>query len=170
MTERGAFTLPHGARVLEIGCAEADWISPTKQARKDLHITGIDWRGVKRLTADKMVMGDARERDRFQHQSFDRIVSISAMEHIGLGAYDDPIDDNGDSVVMANCLYWLKPGGQMYFDVPYRQSYIEHKQYRGYDDEAIARRLLQGWQELARHVFTANHPDSPYVALVATPA
>ena len=44
----GGFDFPSNARVLEIGCAEADWMTPMLALRPDLQITGIDWRLCKR--------------------------------------------------------------------------------------------------------------------------
>jgi hypothetical protein len=48
--------LPKGARVLEIGCAEADWLSSMREARPDLYLVGIDQRVTgDRKAADELV-------------------------------------------------------------------------------------------------------------------
>jgi hypothetical protein len=46
--DSGWIYFPQHARVLEIGCAEADWQTPMLALRPDLQITGVDWRAVAR--------------------------------------------------------------------------------------------------------------------------
>jgi hypothetical protein len=98
--EAGHVPLPKHAKVLEIGCAEADWLTPMKQERNDLHLTGIDWRPCERPGASVLIQGDVLAHD-FAKESFDVVVLVSALEHIGLGGYDnDPLDPDGDTHVM----------------------------------------------------------------------
>ena len=54
--ESGLISFPPNARVLEIGCAEADWMTPMLALRPDLDIVGIDWRGCKR--PGQVIKGD----------------------------------------------------------------------------------------------------------------
>lgn len=138
-----------------------------KQVRPDLHITGIDVRACDRPAADAVIQGDVLTHD-FPAECFDAIVFISSLEHIGLGAYGDPIDADGDTHAVQRGTGWLRPGGLVYFDVPYGQTYEVTGKYRRYNDVAIASRLLPGWQERMRYVAHVDHPDSPYVAIVAT--
>src|SRR6185503_14384694 len=113
------FDFNPGAKVLEIGCAEADWLTPMKATRPDLHLTGIDWRGCKRPGADALMRGNVLEQS-FERRCFDAVVLISALEHIGLGHYEkDPTDADGDIACMRRVWQWLKPGGFVYFDVPW---------------------------------------------------
>lgn len=160
-------SFPPNARVLEIGCAEADWQTPMLALRPDLRITGLDWRACER--PGTTVQGDVMRLDTFPRESFDCIVSVSAIEHVGLGFYEgDPQFASGDIVAMVNAGYWLKPGGWMYLDVPYRpDGYLENGQYRGYDDDAVQTRLIVPGFTL-KHWARCNveHPDSPYMALL----
>lgn len=168
------FEFPHGARVLEIGAAEADWVAPMKTLRPDLHITCVDQRQAFRPLADVVLIGDVRRRDLFSPQTFDCIVSVSTIEHIGLGAYKDPLDPQGDTVTMANCRLWLASDGWMYFDVPYRTHDDPRKgewtSYRPYTDHLLTTRLLQGWDVKERMVMETEHQDGPFIALTVTPA
>lgn len=162
-------SFPPGASVLEIGCAEADWQTPMRAKRSDLQMTGIDWREVKRVGTT--VRGDVMLLDTFPRASFDAIVSISAIEHIGLGAYDeDPILASGDTVAMVNAHYWLKPGGWMYLDVPYRPNgpFEVHSNFRAYNEKALQERLidLPGFTVKHRAKCETPHPDGPYLALL----
>ncbi len=134
---------PPGAHVLEIGCAEADWIGPMKAVRPDLRITGIDWRRCDRPDADVLITGDVLEQD-FPPGSFDAVVLISALEHIGLGHYDhDPVSEFGDVACVRKAMSWLDPKGLLYFDVPWNPDRYDviGTECRVYDDDAIAHRL-----------------------------
>lgn len=137
----GALSFPVGARVLEVGCAEADWMTPMLAERPDLQIVGIDWRKCDR--PGLVIRGDVLTVD-FAPGSFDVAVGISSIEHIGLGHYEqDPLDVDGDIRCMERIAYWLKPGGWAYLDVPYEAAYHVHgTSHRAYDDPALASRLV----------------------------
>ncbi len=139
--------IPAAARVLEIGCAEYDWLSGAAEAWPAMTITGIDWRGRKRSPASCVVIKGDVLTQRFPPASFDWIVSISAIEHIGLGHYaSDPMRADGDVVTLAKCWDWLAPGGWVFFDVPYNPEryQVVGTSHRIYDDAAIQSRFAQG--------------------------
>jgi SAM-dependent methyltransferase len=159
-------SIPLDANVLEIGCAEFDWLTVAKQAWPDMTLTGIDQRepkpGYDRSGSLRM------QRDVldycFPRQSFDWIVAISTIEHIGLGHYGDPVDPDGDTKAMQRAWEWLKPGGWMYFDVPFADSYsVFGTKCRIYDTPAILKRLLTGPWELRRmDDFPEPRTDLPF--------
>lgn len=164
--EKGWIHFPQGAKVLEIGCAEADWQTPMLALRSDLDIAGIDWRTCER--PGKTIQGNAMLCEQFPKESFDAVVSISAVEHIGLGHYDnDPRKERGDCVTMRNAHLWLKPGGWMYLDVPYADDgFTVYKSYRRYDQRAIDERLAPGFRIVQQAKCVTDHPDGPYMALL----
>lgn len=138
--------IPDTANVLEIGCAEFNWISHAHKSFQDMTFTGVDWRSEPFThTRRNILRGDARNPDLFPPQSFDWIVSISAMEHMGLGHYHhssgepDPIDPQGDIQVFANAYRWLKVGGTFIYDVPYDPTgyRLIGTDCRVYDDDAL---------------------------------
>lgn len=175
----GAMEFPPHARVLEIGCAEADWMTPMLALRPDLQITGIDWRGCKR--PGTTIKGDVLAVD-FAPGSFDVVVGISSIEHIGLGHYDaDPAHAFGDVRCMERVGRWLKPGGWVYLDVPYNAAgyAVRGTECRVYDDGSLWGSLIYpaGLREARR--WYANRggqvvpaleprplPDFDYVALL----
>lgn len=147
----GGIVFPHGARVLEIGCAESDWMTPMLALRPDLQITGIDWRDPGMRPAP-VIRGDVLTQD-WPEASLDVAVGISSIEHVGLGHYDhDPIDADGDRHCMERVARWLKPGGVFYADVPYGRKYeVVGTGHRVYDDVALASRLVvNGLREVQR--------------------
>jgi len=158
---------PPDATVLEIGCAEADWMTPMLAERPDLKITGIDWRPCERpglvYQADVMDV-------QFPEASFDAVVGISSIEHIGLGHYDDdPADDYGDCRCMLNVVRWLKPGGFVYLDVPYDASgyHVCGTSHRVYDEHAIQERLIVTGLRLKAQAFHRPDGEMHYTMLLA---
>lgn len=55
----------------------------------------------------------------FPNNYFDVIVAISALEHVGLGAYGDPVYPNGDLTALREIARILSPGGYLLITVPY---------------------------------------------------
>jgi SAM-dependent methyltransferase len=168
----GQIDLPVHARVLEIGCAEFDWLKLAARSWPDLQFTGVDWRqeGLQ-IRSDAghphcfAMHGNVLEPKLFRPESFDWIVSISAIEHIGLGHYDsDPKAEDGDTQALTNAWRWLKPGGWLVFDVPYQPDRYEvcGTSHRIYDDHALFMRL---WSEpLGRAKTLATWHQGPWYA------
>ncbi len=104
-----------------------------------------------RITA---IQGDVLTHD-FPPESFDWIVSVSAIEHTGPGHYGDPVDHDGDSKAMRRAWGWLKPGGLMFFDVPWNAGEDAYQvvgtSHRVYDSDALRSRVVPdppvGWPE-----------------------
>jgi SAM-dependent methyltransferase len=136
---------PHGS-VLEIGCAEADWLTPARKSWPGMRFTGVDWRDARRPGCT-VIRGDILAQS-FIKDAFDTVVLVSALEHIGLGHYDkDPAHRDGDSLTLQLVHHWLKPGGWLWIDVPWNvgESYtVCGTKYRVYDDATITSRLDQG--------------------------
>ena len=156
------------ARVLEIGCCEYDWLATATTVWPEMTFTGVDWRKYKRPVRADVIKGDIMAQT-FAPSSFDWIVSISALEHIGLGHYAlDPKQVDGDVKTLAKCWDWLAPGGYLAFDVPYNPARYEvvGTSHRIYDDAAIGSRLKQGhpWREVWRGVVGKSATDQVITA------
>lgn len=165
----GHVDIPPGARVLEIGCAEADWLTPMKGLRPDLHLTGVDHRGpLTRPGADVLLQDDILRADLFPPASFDVIVATSVIEHVGISRYGDRKDPDGDTNAMRNCRRWLKPEGFLYLDVPYRP-HGPSTPFRAYDDADLQTRVIGDWTVVHRQLAESSHPDGPYIVLVLKP-
>lgn len=156
--------IPSTATVLEIGCSEFDWLTPAHQSFPDMTLIGVDWRTMNSKPFPKVdtVRADITTPGLFPPQMFDWIVSISAIEHVGLGHYyhstsqePDPTKADGDILAIANAFSWLKIGGWIMFDVPYHPKRYEviGTSHREYNSEELFMRL---WCEpLARAKATA---------------
>ncbi|MDP2848342.1 MAG: DUF268 domain-containing protein [Humidesulfovibrio sp.] len=77
--------------------------------------------------------------------AFDACLSISSMEHDGLGAYGDPINPNGDLETMQRTLKVLKPGGLLYLSVPVGEDALRYNYCRVYGPLRLAK-VLEGWK------------------------
>ena len=165
----GQIPMPHGSRVLELGCAEADWLTPMKRLRPDLHLTGVDQRRHDpRPGADVLIQGNLLDPDLFPPESFDVIVACSVICHVGISRYGDPVDPDGDTKALANCRRWLTPEGLLYLDVPYRPT-GRSTPFRAYNEPDLQRRVIGDWTVRHRVVVESSHPDGPYLVLVLTP-
>ena len=147
--------LPPRAEVLEVGCAELDWLTIAATSWPQLRFTGIDWRGHKRPPEGAAIIRGDVMRHEFPDERFDWIVSISALEHVGLGHYaKDPLAVDGDSIALRNIYRWLKPGGLLIFDVPWNAGESAYEvvgsSHRVYDDATVESRLAQGlpWERI----------------------
>jgi hypothetical protein len=157
--------IPANAHVLEIGCAEFGWIRHAKQTWPGMTFTGIDWRRSPQAEYGTIVKDDVMTWN--APQQYDWIVSVSAIEHIGLGHYEhDPTHPDGDVIAMARAFQMLKPGGWMYFDVPWNvgEAYQVHgTSHRIYDDATLISRLVQtdGWDSVWRGTFGQDGKPIP---------
>lgn len=138
--------LPSTAHVLEVGCGEFDWLTPASAAWPEMTFDGIDWRCKKPHPNPRVtrIQGNVLVSDQYPHETFDWVVAISTIEHIGLGHYaQDPLDSEGDVHALANIWRWLKPGGWLLFDVPFDPTGSRKigTECRVYDQADIGRRL-----------------------------
>lgn len=132
---------PENAQVLELGCAETDWLERISSQNPGITVTGVD---VHPQPRGNVKVGSAMHADLFAPESFDAIVLLGALEHFGLGFYGDPVDDNGDTRTMENVARWLKPGGWVYFDVPCQPTYSvrPNRHFRDYAPSSVQERLI----------------------------
>lgn len=71
-----------------------------------------------------------------QNETFDIILVISTLEHVGLGYYGDPTYTQGDLVALKEIKRTVKKGGAIFLTVPYHHPSYSSWQ-RLYDREAI---------------------------------
>lgn len=162
--------LPHGGTVLEIGCADADWLGAMHAHRPDLELYGVDPR-VKTGTPPPVArLRDDILRVDFPPGRFDAAVGVSSIEHIGCEMYSQPPIEDGDTQTMRCVARWVKPGGWMYLDVPFRPNgdfRVKKGNYRAYNEQTLRDRVIVSpWREVYRQIFSPDHIDGPYIALI----
>jgi SAM-dependent methyltransferase len=72
----------------------------------------------------------------FPDSFFDAVISISVIEHVGLGAYGEQKIPNGDKKAIAELTRILKPGGLMIISAPFGKRFTG-RDYRVYDRESL---------------------------------
>ncbi len=142
-----------GQRVLEIGAAETDF-----HAR--ISAMGLDYTGIDARPCDHGICADVLTWEP-ERADFDWVILLGTLEHIGLGFYGDPVDEDGDAKALERCASWLRPGGMLWADVPFNPTYSvrANRHFRIYDTPALASRLSQpSLVELGR-MFAPNAPQ-----------
>lgn len=85
---------------------------------------------------------------------FDAIISISSIEHDGLGRYGDPINPFGDIEFMKRAKNMVKKDGLMFLAVPVGKDELIFNWHRVYGRIRLPM-LIEGWELL--EVFGDNH-------------
>lgn len=105
------------ARVLDLGCAEST--CSIELASLGFQVVGVDLR---RLPLEhpnfQMVKANLAELP-FPDGSFDVVISLSTIEHVGLGWYAEGEDRATDERAAAEAWRVLRPGGRFILTVPY---------------------------------------------------
>jgi SAM-dependent methyltransferase len=111
---------PAPARVLDLGCVEST--NPVEMAGLGYQVVGIDLRPHPiPHPAFAMVLGDAA-RLPFPDASFDVVISLSTIEHVGLDWYGRAPEGSGDFRTAAEIHRVLRPGGRLTMTVPFGQT------------------------------------------------
>lgn len=103
------------------------------------NITSIDIRKKKiRFKNETAITCDAK-RIPLESNFFDLVLSLSSIEHFGLGRYGDDFDLSGDKKAIAEFKRILKPNGHVVFSVPITRGepFIAFNAHRVYTCEMI---------------------------------
>lgn len=95
--------------------------------------------------------------DEFAEESiqYDCALSISSVEHTGLGRYGDPIDEDGDLKAMDELHSKLKEGGICFLSVPTGVDFIKGDLHRVYGNERLPK-LINNWKVLGTFKYETN--------------
>lgn len=88
-------------------------------------------------------------------KTFDVLLSISSIEHDGLGRYGDPINPLGDLETMEKFKKMLPKGGLLFLSVPVGQDCLVWNLHRIYGKLRLTA-LLQGWRVLGYFGFSSD--------------
>lgn len=128
--------LPEKGSVLDLGCMESTL--PLFVAGLGYQVTGFDFREYPyQMPNFKFVQGDILDLP-FDENTFDAVTCVSTIEHVGIGFYNDPTDeqDAPDRKGMLQVKKVLKPGGLLILSVPFGMAHVDHQQ-RVYDKKAL---------------------------------
>jgi SAM-dependent methyltransferase len=135
---------PPPAKVLDLGCAES--IAAIEMASFGYQVEGVDLRKLPVYHPSfSMVEGDIAELP-FADESFDAVVSLSTIEHVGLDWYTPVSEEASDHRAVAEAHRVLRKGGRFILTVPFGQS-VTTKVHRVYDLPGLDE-LLQPFRRL----------------------
>jgi len=86
---------------------------------------------------------------------FDIIVSLSTIEHVGLGPYGETPYANGDILTMKNVYKALRNGGKVYLTVPVGIYHV-YLDWRIYDKNALKNRIVGKFNILKTRFFASG--------------
>lgn len=113
--------LPQGGRVLDVGCTGS--YLHCEMIGRGFEVYGIDISDFPRKDPSLIfIKGDIMSLP-FRSNFFDIIVAVSTIEHIGLGAYGNPMENEGDMVAMKEIVRVAKPSSLILITVPYAKVY-----------------------------------------------
>lgn len=146
--------LPAGSRVLDVGCSEST--IAYSLAVMGCRVTAVDLRQYP-LQHPNL---EALQVDISQwspQSSFDVIVCLSVVEHLGLPAYgfQRTVEDL-DRVTVERMAGWLRPGGRLLLTVPVGPA-GQNDFERVYSIEQV-KHLLDGWRILSQRFFVPRTP------------
>jgi ubiquinone/menaquinone biosynthesis C-methylase UbiE len=134
--------LKKGSKILDFGCCESKL--SIELASLGYKVVGIDLNDYEFSHPNfKFIKGDFLEND-FKNESFDAIIAVSALEHVGLNVYGNNNFEEGDYKVINEFYRILKKGGQLIITLPFGKR-GETFWYKVYDDESL-RQLLKNYK------------------------
>ncbi|MEA5513692.1 class I SAM-dependent methyltransferase [Nodularia sp. UHCC 0506] len=122
--------------ILDVGSAES--LLPYELASLNYSVTAIDIRPIALFHPNLKFVKTDICKPVFSPASFDCIIALSTLEHIGLGWYGDEVGVTYDVEAVKQIHNLLKPEGNFIFTVPYGKKALTPV-HRIYDKEALQR-------------------------------
>ncbi|HUF32060.1 MAG TPA: hypothetical protein VMN58_02480 [Acidimicrobiales bacterium] len=147
--------LPTGSLVLDFGAAEST--IALSLASLGLEVLAADLRPHPFAHPGITAVTGPIERWAGPPRPLDAVLCISALEHVGLGAYDEePTDGDLDHTILSLFGQWLRPGGELTFTAPYGR-WERGEQQRVYDEAHLVT-LFEGWTIVDRRTCAQTGP------------
>ena len=146
-------------RVLDVGCSTSDYLAKLtrEEPRRGRRVYGLDPDAPQPIRNVGVVKGTIVAPP-FPAASFDLILCVSTVEHIGLPIYGQHEFPYGDILAMRHMRRLLAPGGRLLLTVPFGRAQV-NPWFRVYDRGGL-RRLAGGFRTLSA-AFYRLRPDGP---------
>jgi len=120
--------------ILDFGCMED--LLPIHLASLGYNITGLDFRSYPFTHPNFLfIQADILSWEP-PEEKYDCVISISTIEHVGLGGYGDPVFEDGDKIAVQKLFTAIKKGGRLIITVPFGKFTIE-RNMRIYNHEKL---------------------------------
>jgi hypothetical protein len=151
-----AASLEPGSLVLDFGATEST--VSLSLASLGLEVIAADLRPYPLTHPNIRSLTGPIERWEGPERPLDAVFCVSALEHVGIGAYDEaPTAGELDHEIMAMFAKWLRPGGEIAFTAPYGPWSVDELQ-RVYDAEHLDA-LFSGWTITQRAICVQTAGD-----------
>ncbi|MBD3214337.1 MAG: methyltransferase domain-containing protein, partial [Candidatus Lokiarchaeota archaeon] len=144
-------------RILEFGCFKS--YLAIELATIGYDVTGIDLRDYS-FKHPNLRFFKINILNYMDEEKFDYITSISTIEHIGLGYYDQNEKGTDLNKVCEKLVSLLKDGGKLIFTVPVGMRYQDHFLRSFTRDEVI--NLFKGHLELVKETYFRRYQNYQY--------
>ena len=126
---------PDERRVLDFGGYES--VLPLTLSALGHQVTVLDQRAYPfKGPGLQSIAGDLFGQSLLPQKSFDLVLSVSTIEHLGLGRYDDVEIPDGDRLGVERLWRLVRPGGRLMATVPAGRPAVQ-RGYRTYDESRI---------------------------------
>ena len=140
-------------KILDVGGAESNLAKTLAELGFDT--TVIDINPVEHGKA-KYIKANILQYE-FPENTFDIILSISTIEHVGLKAYGQKVEDQeGDIKTIQKIYKWLKPDGISIITLPYGKPHHPPTFERVYNQETLTNRILIDKWEIIEMQYATN--------------
>jgi len=140
-------------RVLDVGCCYS-YLSH-ELIRRGYDVYGIDVNPYpQKHSKMKFYQADVTHTP-FPDGYFNRIIAVSTIEHVGLGYFGDPQQNDGDITCMKELNRILKPTGAILMTVPYANQSLVTASHRIYDEHKLSS-LIHGFTVKKREHYVQN--------------
>ena len=136
-------------RILDVGCATSAYLEDLGRDRRRA-VYGLD-PGEPRTVTGALVVRGTVVAPPFRQGSFDLILCISTVEHIGLPIYGQHEFPHGDVLAMRHMRRLLRPGGRLLLTVPFGRRQ-RNPWFRVYDPRRL-RVLAVGFRKCSEGYF-----------------
>jgi SAM-dependent methyltransferase len=146
-------------RVLDVGCSTSDYLAELAQAEphRGRRVHGLDPDAPQPIRNVGIVKGTVVAPP-FPTASFDLILCVSTVEHVGLPIYGQHEFPHGDILAMRHMRRLLAPGGRLLMTVPFGRAQV-NPWFRVYGGGGL-RRLTGGFRALSA-AFYRLRADGP---------
>jgi SAM-dependent methyltransferase len=154
-------------RILDVGCSTSDYLADLacERPRQGRRVYGLDPDAPQPIRDVGVVKGTIVAPP-FPAASFDLILCISTVEHIGLPIYGQHEFPHGDILALRHVRRLLAPGGRLLLTVPFGRAQV-NPWFRVYDRWGL-HRLTGGFRALST-AFYRLRPDGPSASSSPSP-